>query len=176
MPSSWRFFWMFFHQIWTIFQYFVKIWKKRVFSGNSQFPHILSRAYTSNFAKGIARSLDFLKNVPALECLENFSRGRSDTFKVYGIFFNVRAFQRTNFHDHIISRIDSRVQMMFHESKCLRLPKLETFIFPSVYAGCKLRVSWKNSFFPNIHKISKNCPNLMKKHSEEPPRARHAKT
>ena len=41
---------------------------------------------------------------------------------------------------------------------------------------CKLTVSWKTTYFSNLHRISRNGPNLMKKHSEEPLRGRHSKT
>ena len=46
LPNSWRFFWMFCRQIWTIFRYSVKIWKKLFFSGNLQFTYC---KYCGNF-------------------------------------------------------------------------------------------------------------------------------
>ena len=41
---------------------------------------------------------------------------------------------------------------------------------------CKLTVSWKTPCFSNLHRISRNGPNSMKKHSEEALRGRHSKT
>ena len=41
---------------------------------------------------------------------------------------------------------------------------------------CKLPVSWKTTHFSNLHRISRNDPNSMKKHSEEPLRGWHSKT
>ena len=167
---------MFFHWIWTISRYSVKIWKIWCFQETASL-------YPAN-TEGNLESWKFGNNL-------NFYEWNSiwAIESVWNIIWPQEFVRQKALGLYKLPYI---VNMCLRSlEQFLRRHKLETFFkklwvyhneFSKIWGMCrnwnmcKLTVSWKTPYFSNLHRISRNCLNSMKKHSEEALRGHHSKT